>query len=310
MYATGSASTPSALLAALETFAVSAGWTVSRSQSAGVPPGGASNDLWTSLVKGGCHLNFNYIDSSSIYVNYLADGFNGSAAPGAQSSITQANASYMNPGRAPYTAYFFFSSTSGTYLHVVLEWEASVYTHLHGGLLNAQGGASPCMYSASTAWSYGGSQESYPDAGVNIAPFSMVANNNATQVFLTVDGTKAYFQQPYGPGLRLITAMRTGGLQQRGVMRTPNTFNELTVLYPCHFAVERATTGVYSYIGEAPDIRVCNIANVNPQDEVTLGSDVWKYFPVTAKTPPSTWNGFNNGIISSGNYGIALKKSA
>lgn len=310
MYATGSAANPAALLSALQTFAVSAGWTVDRASAVYNPGSSTPNDYWLAIHQGACYLNYWYQDAGPLFYCIGADGYSGSNAPNAQGSAIPATPPYMNAGRGPYTSYHFFSTTAGPiYLHVVLEWEANIFTQLHGGILNAAGGATPAIYHTSTAWSYGGSQQSYPEAGGD-GPFATAPPNNGSGLLLTVDSVYGWKSPNYASPNRLLCPVRTDGFQQRGLQRTPNTFNELTVLLPLHLHVERLAGGVYSYVGEPADMRCCNIANVNPKDEVTLGSDVWKYFPMTAKTPPSTWNQFGSSVISSGYYGYAFKKNA
>lgn len=312
MYATGSAANPAALLAALQTFAASAGWTVDRASAVYNPGSTTPNDYWLAIHQGGCYLNYWYQDAAQTFTLCGADGYNGSLGPNAQGSTISTQPSYMNPGRGAYTSYHFFSTTAGPiYLHVVLEWEASVFNHLHGGILNVAGGASPAIYTASTWWSTPGAYSSFPESG-GVGPFTMFGPNSGTQVLLTVDGVKQWqgaagaVASPH----RLTVAVGPNGFQQRGIMRTPNTFNELTVLLPLHTLAERASGNVWSYIGEPADMRCCNLQNVNPKDEVTLGSDVWKYFPMMAKTAPSTWNQYGTPVYSSGNYGYAFKKNA
>lgn len=313
MYATGSAANPSALLAAVQTFAVSAGWTVARASAVYNPGSTTPNDYWLAIHQGACYLNYYYRDLDQLFILYAADGYSGSSTPFAQGSIQSPAPSYMNPGRGAYTSYHLFSTTAGPiYLHLVLEWEASVFTHLHGGILNAAGGAGPAIYTSSTAWNYGGSESSYPEGGPNTSPFGNGGPSNGYQVQVTVDGVSRI--QIAGGSIvspnRLIAPVRPGGFQQRGIVRTPNTFNELTVLFPLHTHAERLAGNVWSYIGEPFDVRGCNIQNVNPKDEITLGSDVWKYFPATAKTGPSVINIFNSTVISSGYYGYAFRKNA
>lgn len=314
MYATGSAANPAALLAALETFAVSAGWTVDRSTAVYNPGsgGGSASDYWLAVHKGACYLNFWYHAAFLGVVLHPADAYNGSNAPSAQATVLQpASASYMNIAAGPFTGYHFFSTTAGPkYLHVVIEISGGLYGQLHGGILNAVGGASPALYSASTSWQYGSAQASFFDNGPNVIPFCAGGSPNTAFVFVTVDGVLGW---QYGGAVspnRLTSSVKSGGFQNRGVLRTPNTFNELTVLFPLHQFAERAAGGVWSHIGDVFDMRACNMKNVNPQDEITIGSDVWKYFPAAAKTPPSTWNVGGSTITTSGPYGYAFRKNA
>jgi hypothetical protein len=316
MYATGSASTPAALLAAIEAFATSAGWTIDRTTSVYNPGGGggSSTDYWLAMHQGACYLNYWYQTASLGVLLYPADGYNAANAPNAQCSIGNPGGGppFMNIGAGPYTGYHLFSTTAGPiYLHCVIEISGGIFGQLHGGILNAAGGAAPAIYGASTAWNYTGLITSFCDALTNIIPFGL-AQNNFPCVLVSTDGVLDWKIATSGGsvGHRLIVPARGGGFQNRGIHRTPNTFNELTVLFPIHLFAERAAGNVYSHVGDVFDFRCCNGQNVNPKDEITIGSDVWKYFPAAAKTPPSTWNVSGNNIVSSGPYAYAFRKNA
>lgn len=63
-------------------------------------------------------------------------------------------------------------------------------------------------------------------------------------------------------------------------------------------------------IGSVPDLRLINLSSLTPQQEFTLGADVWKVFPQLRQT---SWSESNaNGFLlpTSGQFGIALKKVA
>jgi hypothetical protein len=314
MYATGSAANPSALLTALEAFAVSAGWTIDRTTSVYNPGGGGGpSDYWLAMHKGTCYLGWYFALGLSGVILYPADGWNGASAPGAQASVIEpATQTYSNFGSGPYTGYHFFSTTvSGrNYLHVVIEISGGVFGQLHGGMLNAAGGATPALYSTGTKWNYGQPNASFPEDGsTNNVPWGTLAQSNGTLVLVTVDGVLGwqFMGGLAGVGHRILPAVRANGFQNRGLHRTPNGFNELAVLFPCHCFAERASGFVYSYIGEPWDMRACNIQNINPKDEITIGADVWKFFPAAAKSLPIN---VTNAPTSSGNYGYAFKKNA
>lgn len=91
------------------------------------------------------------------------------------------------------------------------------------------------------------------------------------------------------------------------INRSPNIFNGLAPLLPIKTFVERAVGNVYAYVGDAPDIRCLNMKNNNPKDEITIGSDTWKIFPVVSNSPIINTN---NAPPSSGNYAFAFRKNA
>lgn len=316
MYATGTAANPGALLAAIEAFAVTAGFTVDRTTSVYNPGSGTPNDLWLAIHKGSAlYLNYWYKDAApgAIFI-YGGTGYNGANAPDHQATPLQTAVVEFNLGRGPYTGYHLFSSTAGGryYLHLAVEITGGLFGHLWGGIVNAVGGAAPALYLASTWWPYsGGLFASYPEVGFDhTSPFSD-GTFSASQVLCTVDSVLAWFSASGVSPYRIKRLQWAGGpgWQDRGIKRTPNTFNELTVLFPMPIFLERATGAIWSWIGDLFDMRLCNMANPAPKDEVTIGSDTWKYFPFIAKTPPNTWNVSNNPP-SSGPFGVAYRKNA
>ena len=60
------------------------------------------------------------------------------------------------------------------------------------------------------------------------------------------------------------------------------------------------------WMGVYPDARFCTMNGVNPEDEITFGSDTWKVFPVLRKT---NWGELNIRYrVTSGFAGYAYKK--
>lgn len=61
-------------------------------------------------------------------------------------------------------------------------------------------------------------------------------------------------------------------------------------------------------VGSVPDLRLCNLSGLSPQQELNLGDDVWKVFPQLRQT---NWaDSVVNLAPSSGQYGCAFKKIA
>lgn len=59
-------------------------------------------------------------------------------------------------------------------------------------------------------------------------------------------------------------------------------------------------------VGMMPDIRVINLQGLSPQQELSLGDDVWKVFPQLRQ---ADWvQGMNELLPSSGQFGLAFKK--
>jgi hypothetical protein len=81
------------------------------------------------------------------------------------------------------------------------------------------------------------------------------------------------------------------GLAAPLIRSTPNAFNALTPLFPIYVTAERASSR-FSFIGEIPNIRQCNIFNHDAADEIALGADTWKVFPNHSKIDTYPETGF------------------
>lgn len=308
MYSSGTAAGPKTVLQALATFAASAGFTVDNNAA-------FAGGWWLAVHKGSCYLNFVADAADTTITMYGATGFSGASAPSAQAQSS--TASICNSGAGPYTGYHFFSTTgSPNYLHCVIEKTAGLFAQFHAGQLAAIGGAAPCIYLQATNWSYTGSNGSWWDGGNSFGNFMPWSGGYAGQnkIGVTVDGTFRWFQQINGG----ISPARTIGwpLQQgpsnlsaavNALARSPNTFNGLSVLIPIYTWVERAAGNVYAYIGDTPDSRVLNMNNLNPKDEITIGADTWKVFPMISNSKILNTTG---APPSSNYYAMAFRKNA
>ena len=66
------------------------------------------------------------------------------------------------------------------------------------------------------------------------------------------------------------------------------------------------TTSRLTMVGQFPNVRFASIDGLNPGDEITIGSDVWKFFPLSRSTEWEQLNVQYN--ITSGRAGYAYKK--
>lgn len=328
-YATGSAASCSGVLQSLASFCTSYGWTVDRNAA-------YSGGWWLAVHKGSCYLNFSVPSGDGYMAVYGATGYNSSLTPSTQAGtspgvvtdpgrfIDAGSNVHVNPG--PYTAYHFFSSTAGTYLHVLVEISAGLFAHLHAGVLNTVGGAAPAIYTTGSFWytyipqSSGDGAPSSPDNFGNYKPFSQDMSYGITVGYdysnmhlgCTVDSTFSWFKGSNGSSpTRLYPVSPTGfvtnGFLRSAHMRSPNTWNGLSVGVAIPFFAERASGNIYSFVGEAPDVRFFNMKNNNAKDEITIGSDVWKVFPIVSNSPTVNTP---NAAASSFPYGMAFLKSA
>jgi hypothetical protein len=312
-YATGTATGCAAVLQALATFAAAHGWTVDNNAA-------YLSGWWLAVHKGSCYLNFQAPSTDDSITIYGATAFSGGATPSTQA---QTSLGYVfTAATGPYAAYHFFSSSGGTYLHALIEISTDIFAHFHGGQLNIVGGASPCIYVTASRWNaYAPTSGSDPitcqaDHPSNTRPFdSAGATHPPGAIACTVDSTFRWFVMGGSVALTRVGPLGQGGgggplpqWQRSGIMASPNTFNGVAVLYPLPIFVERAAGSIFSMVGEVPDLRYVNLRYNNAKDEITIGSDVWKLYPLVANIPPGTL--VAGGPASSYPFGIAFKKSA
>ncbi|MBS0364900.1 MAG: hypothetical protein JSR67_03640 [Proteobacteria bacterium] len=317
-YATGSTpSNATAVLQALATWCTGYGWTVDNNAA-------YSGGWWLAVHKGACFLNYVVPSTNDRITMYGATGFSGAATPSTQAQTSLGF--QITPLVGPYSAYHFFSSSSATYLHVCLEVASNVFAHMHGGLLSSFGGASPGIYVSVSAWnSYtntgsGDTSSSYPDGSHNVRPFDTGPNYYSVgsgAVCATVDTTFRWFGM--GGGNYFVSPNRVDMLgfttqstqrppwNRSGLTRSPNSFDGVAVLFSIPIFAERAAGGIYSMIGEVPDVRMVNMTNNNAKDEITIGTDVWKLYPLVANSSMVNTSGAN---ASSYPYGLAFRKNA
>lgn len=308
MYATGAPTTLADFLNALATFATSAGWTVDHN---GVEAG---SDYYLAVHKDLCYLNY-YVPTTNDRIQiYGATGYSGGSGHATQAN-SSVNFSLLFPAPAgPFTAYHFFSTATGgiDYLHAILEVSSGVFLHAHGGALNPVGGLSPGTYTAATQWSTlaggAGSADGGPTGSGNFTPFSGESPAGAGfrmfQIRATVDAVARWFYPGAASPARAIGAVRTGSKNVHAFARNPNTMNQLVPLIPLSLHLERIAGNIYSYVGDVYDMRWCSLANNIAKDEITIGADTWKLYPVIAKLP------FGSPTAATNNYGFAFRKNA
>jgi hypothetical protein len=308
MYATGAPTSLADFLNSLATFATSAGWTVDHN---GVRSG---SDYWLAVHNGACYLDY-YVPVSSTTDIQLwgATGYSSGSAPSAQAGAPPA-ASILHPAPAgPFTAYHFFSSNSeGPYLHAILEYSSGNFLHIHGGCLNPVGGLSNLIYTAATYWSalsgsagFAGGQDGV--SWGNYTPFSAEYNGTASALNLlaTIDSNTKWFTPVYtATPYRAIGAAKAGSRNIHAFARNPNTFNQLAPLIPLSIYCERHVGNIYAYVGDVWDMRWFNMANNAAKDEITIGSDTWKIFPVISK------QAFGGTLAATNNYAFGFRKNA
>lgn len=166
-----------------------------------------------------------------------------------------------------------------------VHWYSGSYTHALFG--NDWGGnTTPLNSGTSTQYVFGGMRVDIPaDARVNAwAGFAAVPPTSITN---TVAGYPVYSgispsgQNPVGGQLPpyISTGIVDSHLSIFAKAVDDNAFSNRSVFHPIEFTVGRVG-GYASPIGRAPGIRFCSIQKFTNGQEITIGSDVWKVFPM------------------------------
>ena len=312
MYTTGTTTGCADFLQKLAMAAAAAGWTVD--QNAAV----TSDGWWLALHNGtGCYVNLHAKAADNQIDLWGATGYNGSNTYSNQPGVPSYSNLIAYTGGGPFVGYHIFTKTgTSPYLHCVIEVSAGVFVHLHmGTLVSPNGGGNVQYHGCSSITSVSGAYyNSFP--AYQTAPWSN-GSSDGMYINATIDSVNRWFKNEWtasSPTKAIFPAVNQSLGAPYGHMiywtaaqAQPNTFNGLPVLLPMPLFLERAAGGIFAYVGDAPDVRQFNMRSNNPKDEITIGSDVWKVFPIGVK-------GSNVNVPSapycSGNGGFAFKKSA
>lgn len=327
-YSTGTSSSPSNLLDNLRAFLNSNGWTVTwRFQIA------QGTWRWLHATKGGLFFNFweqlslleanRSVSPNNVFCNY-ATSYNSSAEPFAQPGCNDAvGANAITP---PYTAHHFFDGTgaSGPYVYCALEIGAGEFAHFGVGILNKAGAYSGGEFACGTIWVYGiavgANVQNNPVSSQNAWPFSdhhtfngWAGNRpNGTVVRCpdALSGThfNACQSAPAGVALRCgsptfySTNRSLGGGPQWLLWQQPTIPSIATAVLITPHCFGESVASNSRYIGHPPGLRHIALDFLSPGDEVVLGAETWKVFPLKRK-------GSISEIPLSGNYGLAYLKN-
>jgi len=267
---------------------------------------------------------------------WACDGF----AAGTAANLQTNNRKFVMVGPLATSLYAYHLFANGDFVHVVIEETPGRFRHLSFGFINKYGAYSGGQYLSAGCPVESSTTTPYAfNTGNHMVPFgsnaqgtsrSALASNGypGTYVRADIDG--------WTVGWRLLSIgyWDTANLDVMGCgtygntvngragyvsystqvsMHTlahdlayhcsPQSYNGLAPMLPCYVGVNRTPyVGTWTLLGEFPDVRFLNIANFNPGDELTLGTDVWKIFPL--------WNkAYTLGAEPiSYDYGLAYRK--
>lgn len=250
-------------------------------------------------TSGGGGLTFHFgIESfvnASVTVTELrirgATGYTPGAALNLQPGAPSQSAIMDFVGNGPYVAYHLFSNAAGDYVHCVLEYSAGFFSHLVFGQLDKFGtyaGGHYCdavnvgtntndrsSYQATT------SRTLFDNTGVSSASKGQVSANlelNVWRMFAASTDSPTTFDA-YGNGRFGLTSRLLVGSQ-------PNTLNLATPFIPIYIFTDIGGTnsGNRTPLGVVKDLRLVWLQSFPVGQEVTLGPDTWKVFPITRRS--------------------------
>lgn len=306
-YLTSAANDPNELLDKLRLFAPSAGWAVDGFRDRTAATGkalslhaGSLHATWMSQTTGGDGNN-----PSPFFLGFGHTSYSANANPDVQNEASLPV--WTNFVQGPYSAvYFFGGSGASPYLHVVVETQAGTFKHFGTGRLVPQGVVTTGQYVYGSQWYYHNAYIDSPNAGQHSVAFDDTFANYvspSTRVRADYDGIAPRWHAvptDNNDSRRLVCGWRSAtsplGLPQRTghsmlTGRAPG--------YPLWCAVPRGA-GLFSGIGHPPDLRFIRLDSYAPGEEVSLGTDHWKVFPVHRKNGPV-------GTPTSGIYGYAYR---
>jgi hypothetical protein len=314
-YASGTATSQHDLLDKLRVFAVAAGWTQDAysADGTGYRLHLHKGSLYFALRSAAAEqvLDAYYFAPSYAEVTGIAltgaTGYDGGEAwddqPGAPVTNTSARSWGVCvkgvSGAVP--GYYFFTLGSNA-ICMVVEYESGKFQWLVFGELD-DSAAGTYTGGAFFAGSRSAVMAANPTYTAPLGPFGYRGDSvqfSTIGVLLDVDsvaedwwpgspnydtgGTPARTVRCHAPqGDYSLTDAVQYGLCSPLVRATPNAFNALTPLFPIYVTAERASSR-FSFIGEIPNIRQCNISNYDAADEIALGGDTWKVFPRHSKS--------------------------
>ena len=312
-YAELTATSPDDVIDKIATFASSNGWTIHRNTL-------VTTNRTLTLSKGTDYIHVYNTDNASIYL-LISVGYNGSLAPSAQPNPSGSAATNLLAG--PYTKlYLFADSSPSNYIHVAVETSGGIFRHMSFGMMDKLGTWAGGTYVDGTYWRLDGqvayywndhhsalfcSRSYYPSTACGSIRCD-IAQDSVTNGFARLTdrvGYRAYTGLYCGLSNN---ADGTGYLTSQFYNRNAAPFSSQVTLGTILADVSR-TGGFWSTLGAFPNVRYLNIANFAPGQEITIGTDTWKVFPMLRKGV-GTSGSTSGDIPYSDNHGYAFKKTA
>ncbi len=320
-YLQTTATSVSDILNTIATFASGLGWTVNRNDT--FTSGSNTRRILTIGRAGADYAHFFSDLSNTTKTNLNLMRSIGVSTTGDYTTNTQRSTTPIVNllGGGPYVNFWLFGeSGSNPYIHCVIEHAAGRFRHFGVGELVKKGVWTGGSYCYGHEWSQTVSITHVPTNNSHTAMFSEQASAASTagsmrcnEADSTANGLSgvdnSYAVYNNGSTRKVCTGFRIPntsgafpyvddcmGLQNY----TFSTYNQRVHLIRLKHFVSVAG-GYWRHVGEPAAVRAVNIEPFQNGEEFTIGSDVWKVFPLVRK-------GSVSGQEYSGYYGVAYKK--
>lgn len=208
---------------------------------------------------------------------------------------------------------WIFGNNSPSYVHVVAEISTDIFYHMHFGELTKIGTWTGGAYYGADFWGRGLTAIDDPGSTTHTVSFdgASPSSGKATTVHCaTTVPTSSWLGLQEGSDITLNSVQRRMG--ECGPLRggwglewwQPNAapMNGQVPLYPIHifYRDTAPTPDAMHHLGYVTDLRVLNINALQPAQDLSIGGDTWRAFPLKRK------NGADN-TFNSGFYGLAYR---
>ncbi len=301
-YEENSGNSPDDVIAKIATFAAANGWTVVSNSLSG-------SNRTLVLKKLGDYVQLWNDNAEYVYIT----GFIGYVV----GTLYSAQAGYAGTtaradiGVGPYTKLYLFAGTAPSdHLHVVIEMAGGIFSHISFGGMDKLGTWTGGTYFDATSWStswvraYHWTSQSHPLFSTSYESTNQrgavrcdIAADARADAWAVMDRDFAYRLRT---GLYGSTDNNTNGegyLHTQCYNRNAPPFSGQITLGTIRADVIR-DGGFYSPIGSFPNVRYLTMERFSPAQEISVGGDTWKVFPMRRK-------GAGSGSSADPRYGQA-----
>lgn len=319
-YVEETAATPDEVIDKIVNFAQVHGWTVHRNSLVG------SNRIAT-VRKGGDYIHLWNTDAEDVRITGSV-GYDPAQAPGSGQPNWAGCEARANILIGPYTRlYLFTDNTPAEHIHCVVEMQNGVFRCVSFGLLDKLGVWTGGTYFDATYWYmhpsyvYKWANDTHHVCFEGGRSFSL---NYHGAVRCDADSTvNRWLQMDSDQTVYARTSLRGGSGNSPGnsndghsylttqcYYRNNPPFSGQVTLGRIRVDAER-TGGFFSMAGTYPNVRYLSMERFAPGQEITVGTDVWKVFPMCRKGEGSNSSSDPRyGEPYSDNHAFAFKKVA